>query len=405
MKKGLLLSVVASTMIFAGGDIAPVEPAAAAPAADCSDFYGSVGAYYQSQQADSGDLFSTDAGVGATNFSVSATLGVEKEIANGIGFGAEVSGWSTLGWSDGPANDNITARVPAGTLEGGRLSQLYLTASFGNTAAKVGRFALPISLSPFAWTDSWAGVKDVTFEGALVANTDLADTTVYGVYVKNAFVGESTRAAIGADEGGLFALGMVNKSLANTTITAVGYYAPDYTVIGEDLVAVFGTANTTFGDYKLDIQAAYVADAGQDASDDTFAIGARISGTFGMFDASLAASYINESTTALYAAGGYWLYTSGEEDDRLNPGLATTAIQAKVSAKVGIGKLYGRLAYYMDDGGAGAQTEDSVGARVGYKFTVSGIDMKAEYRYRNRTAYDGTETERHRVRLEAAYKF
>ena len=47
MKKGLLLSVVASTMIFAGGDIAPVEPAAPAPAADCSDFYGAVGAYYQ----------------------------------------------------------------------------------------------------------------------------------------------------------------------------------------------------------------------------------------------------------------------------------------------------------------------------------------------------------------------
>ncbi|MDQ1325057.1 MAG: hypothetical protein QG564_181, partial [Campylobacterota bacterium] len=32
MKKTLLLSVVASTMIMAGGDIAPVEPAVETPA-------------------------------------------------------------------------------------------------------------------------------------------------------------------------------------------------------------------------------------------------------------------------------------------------------------------------------------------------------------------------------------
>jgi hypothetical protein len=50
MKKGLLLSVVASTMIFAGGDIAPVEPAAPASA----DFWGQIGFYYQAEDIDGG---------------------------------------------------------------------------------------------------------------------------------------------------------------------------------------------------------------------------------------------------------------------------------------------------------------------------------------------------------------
>ncbi len=409
MKKGLLLSVIASTMIFAGGDIAPVEPAAAAPKADCSDFYGSVGAYYQSQQADSADLFDTTAGVGATAFSVVTTLGVEKNLFGAIGFGAEVSGWSSLGM--GEIDNNIGARVPAGTMEGGQLSELFLTASFGNTAAKFGRFAAPASLSPFAWTDSWAGVKDVTFEGVMLANTDVEDTTLYGAYIMNLFAFD-TRTAIGADEGGLFAAGFVNKSIENTTISAVGYYVPDAAILGEDLVAAFATVNSKLGNIKVDLQAGYVDVAETvDLDDATYAAGARVSGSFGAFDASLAASYVNDGSASLSATsalgnpvGGYWLYTAGEENAQLD-GLATTAIQAKISTKVGIGKLFGRVATYTSTDGAGAQTETSLGARIGYSFKVAGIATSVQYRFRSHTSYDDVDTDRHRVRVQAVYKF
>ena len=50
MKKTLLLSVVASTMIMAGGSIAPVEPVVEAPVvAEASgwDFSGQAVVYYQ----------------------------------------------------------------------------------------------------------------------------------------------------------------------------------------------------------------------------------------------------------------------------------------------------------------------------------------------------------------------
>ncbi len=414
MKKGLLLSVVASTMIFAGGDIAPVEPAAAAPAADCSDFYGQVGAYYQSEtgyymkdgKSVESDLFSDEA---TNDFSVTATIGVEKEIFNGIGFGAEVAGYTTLGLDTNDNNDAHIDGPRTGTREGGELSQLYLTASFGNTAIKVGRYALPQSLSPFAWTDTTAGVKDTVFEGLVVANTDVTDTTIYGVYARNAVDG-STRTAIGKDDLGLFALGFVNKSVADTTISAVGYYLPDAAIdaAGDTYAeyAGFATVDTKFDAYKVSFQAAYVGGDEEVGTDATFAVGAKVSGNFGMFDASLAASYINDGDFALAYAGGYWLYTANEIDAQIG-GYATTAILAKVGAKVGIGKLYGSLGYWLVDSNDVAGEEDNVlGARVGYKFKVAGVATKIEYRYRNTVLNgDSEDVTRNRVRIEATYKF
>ena len=424
MKKGLLLSIVASTVIFAGGDIAPVEPAAAAPAADCSDFYGSVGAYYQSQAWDTGDIFSTDtfsgtAGVKApvTNFSVTAVVGVEKTLFSGIGFGAEVAGWSSLGWPD--VTNNVTNRAGTST-EGGELSQLYLTASFGNTAIKIGRFALPVALSPYAWSDRTGGVLDVTYEGALVANTDLADTTIYGVYAKNMTNG-TTRTATGADSIGLFALGFVNKSIANTTVTAVGYYVPDATIIAGTDQAVYSgflTVASKFGDYGVK---AMVAAVGGDSAnsiysfnalgDTTFGVEGEISGNFGMFDAKLAASYVNDGSFKLNPVTGYSaLATDKAEAFEVYVGAggvshAVTGVTLDLGVKAGPGKLYGSLGYWDFDTTAAADRDNTVGARVGYKFKVAGISTKVEYRYRDRTANNGTETERHRVRIEAQYKF
>ena len=52
MKKILLLSVVASTMIMAGGDIAPVEPVVEAPIAEAWNFDGDMVAYTQTADGD-----------------------------------------------------------------------------------------------------------------------------------------------------------------------------------------------------------------------------------------------------------------------------------------------------------------------------------------------------------------
>ena len=410
MKKGLLLSIVASTVIFAGGDIAPVEPAAAAPAADCSDFYGQVGVYYQSEAKGDDSVFSDEA---TNNLSATVVLGVEKEIFNGIGFGAQLNGWSTLGLAPGGTlNEDGDGHIDGARVnddEGAALVEMYATASFGNTGIKLGRFALPIALSPYAWTDNTGGVKDKTFEGVMFANTDLADTTVYGVYVKNMFASATnTRSALGKDDIGVFALGMVNKSVENTKITAVGFYAPDIDAVDDGAqYAGYLTVNSKVGDYKVDFQAAYVDGdrvvAGEDA-DAKFAVAARISGKIGMVGASLAASYVNDGGYALAPVGGaWWLYTANEvTGEELVAGTATTGVLAKVSAKVGMGTLFGTLGYWSADDAANTEM---IGARIGYKFKVAGISTKIVYRYRNQTADEAEDQERQRVRIEGTYKF
>jgi len=126
MKKGLLLSIAASVMIFAGGDIAPVEPAAPASA----DFWGQIGFAYQFQDEDWKGLDFGDTEDNA--FSTSLVLGVEKELGAGFGFGAELAGWTDFGLdiADG-------SRVESGDQTSAEVSQAYLTYTFGNTAIKV----------------------------------------------------------------------------------------------------------------------------------------------------------------------------------------------------------------------------------------------------------------------------
>ncbi len=94
MKKTLLLSVVASTMIMAGGDIAPVEPVVEAAPVEASawEFSGQAVAYLQTRDAlggtQNGDLFGGNTTATGLGLQLRAT---NADIFAGIGFGAEVS--------------------------------------------------------------------------------------------------------------------------------------------------------------------------------------------------------------------------------------------------------------------------------------------------------------------------
>jgi hypothetical protein len=99
MKKTLLLSAVASTIAFAGGDIAPVQPVvpAATPAPAACDFWGSIGARYEAHDDDTntGEFGDKE----NNRFGLAVDLGVEKDLGYGFGFGAEVAagtGWQQI---------------------------------------------------------------------------------------------------------------------------------------------------------------------------------------------------------------------------------------------------------------------------------------------------------------------
>ncbi len=304
MKKTLLLSVVASTMIMAGGDIAPVEPVVEAPVEVSGwDFSGQAVAYYQTTDWANGvDLFDQDGARGNVGLQLRA---VNKDLFWGFGAGGEVSGVGTLGLdNDVIGNVMQSANTSNNDGEGGWISQAYLTYGFGNTSIKAGRQELPKALSPFAFSEGWNVFKN-TFDAALIVNTDISDTTIVGAWVQGGnFCGVNTNMSdynkVNGDDG-IFMLTAQNKSVEGLSLTGSWYYAAD--MIGAD------DANILWGDatYKMDNfviagQAGTVMSDG--FNDDTVAYGAKIGGNFDMFSASLAYSGVDDGDTGIFNVGG-----------------------------------------------------------------------------------------------------
>jgi len=265
MKKTLLLSVVASTMIMAGGDIAPVEPVVE-PVAEVSawEWSGTAKVYYQTMDHENFALGNGPVVGNSEDFfhrnSSAADAGLQLRVANkdvigGFGFGAELTALSTLNLVNW---DVVTASMQSAgfsehaqdaddALSSAWISQAYLTYGIGNTSIKVGRQELPKSLSPFAFSEGWNVFKN-TFEAALLVNTDITDTTLVGAYVNRAngvlsYAGSivAITAGTGANhaagdladwrdvgEDGTYMLTAQNKSIAGLTATGSFYYAPNF---------------------------------------------------------------------------------------------------------------------------------------------------------------------------------
>ena len=417
MKKGLLLSVVASTMIFAGGDIAPVEPAAPASA----DFWGQIGFAYQFESDKIGGFdvnllppfhvpgSKTGLGKKQNNaFSTAVVLGVEKQLAYGFGFGAEVAGWTDFGLD---IADN--ARVAGGDQTNAEVSQAYLTYSFGNTAIKAGRQALPKAVSPWAWSDRTAGVIDNSFDAIVIANTDIQDTTLVGAFVANRVTNNSPLHIGNGKIDGLYMLSMINKSLANTTLTLTGYYVPKF--FGPKAAwSIWGSALTSFDTVKAGLQVAYVG-GNINGAKDTFGVAGKVGSSWGDFDATLIAGYINKGDYTLNLGGTSAFWTDNEMAGDISPFQQRQwAILLKAGYKLPVGKIYGSLGYWdyaHNSNSFAADYDKAWGARLGYKFTVAGVNAKVEYRYRDISYNNGLlisnkgNDKRQRIRVEAYYKF
>lgn len=271
MKKVLFLSLVASSMIMAGGDIAPVEPTQEMPVTVSGwQFSGQGVVYYQTMNIDEDGVDFFEQEGAAANAGVQLRA-VNKNLFAGIGVGVELSGLGTLGLEE----DVVTypMQLPsAGNLNSGWVSQLYLTYGFGNTEIKIGRQELPKSLSPFAYSEDWNVFKN-TFDAALVVNSDIPDTTVAFAYVKKAnwngspvyedlideydpYVEGMNRFYDVAD--GALMLTVQNKSIENLTLTGTYYDIRDFGNIfwadaqyNTDLFNV-GVQGGTFNDENYD---------------------------------------------------------------------------------------------------------------------------------------------------------
>jgi len=303
MKKTLLLSVVASTMIMAGGDIvAPVEPVIETPAVaqDCGDwkFSGQGVVYYQTTdfvdalKTGEPDLFEQTSSLANVGLQLRA---INKDIFAGIGAGVELTGLGTWGLEEDVVGK--TMQTPA---KGGWVSQAYLTYAMGNTNFTIGRQELPKALSPFAFSEGWNVFKN-TFDAGLVVNTDLPNTTLVGAIVfkanGNGIANDmSSFSSINpdgdsGDDTPVFMLTAQNKSIEGLTLTGTVYQSSEFAG-DEDLLALWGDAKFNVGNFGIGLQGGSI-DVGQD--DVAVALGAKASGKFGNFGACIGFSSTDEN--------------------------------------------------------------------------------------------------------------
>ena len=299
MKKTLLLSVVASAVVMAGGDIAPVEPAVEAPVVEETasnwDFNGQAVIYYETNdRGAANDLFDQGSSRADAGLQLKA---VNDDVAYGIGAGVEVSALGTLALEKDVVS-SVMANPSTGNLKGGWVSQAYVTYGMDNTSFKIGRQELPKALSPFAFSESWNVFKN-TFDAALVVNTDIEDTTLVGAYVAGAnnYGGMSTFGDIGASNKGVYMLTAQNKSVDDLTLTGTYYYAQEFSA-GEDANILWVDAQYTMDNYLFAAQGGYVFGDAVDGVETT-AFGAKVAGDFDMFKASLAYSFVGDKDAAL----------------------------------------------------------------------------------------------------------
>lgn len=165
----IVISTIAASMLtstlYAGGDIAPVEPEVEvkiAPVAEKRDFFKTVDGYVRAgYQADGDD---------ATDLALGGKLHVETNAWYGLSAGASFYTTNVIGDNDGAGVPFFDANNKSYSI----LGEAYIKGEWGNTMLKIGRQEID---TPFLDTDD-IGMVPNTYEAALLVNTDITDTTI-----------------------------------------------------------------------------------------------------------------------------------------------------------------------------------------------------------------------------------
>jgi len=285
MTKTVLLSVVASTMIMAGGDIKPVEPVVETPVAQVEESVGKVSGQLRGFYIDR-----TYSGILENNrnsLAFGGWIGYDTAVWNGLSAGVKFYATEGVKLHDGPySSASYDPSLYGEDFESyGFIGEAYLNYKIGNTNLKVGRQKLN---TPLAGADD-ARMLPNLFEAAVLSNTDIADTTLILAHVTREAVGTFANVypagllslqsgyGLGFKEGtsghfadmGVIALGKGNdtsgvtagaviyKGIENLTLQAWDYYAHDI-LNAVYLQADYGWNCLLNNDVKMKASAQYI---------------------------------------------------------------------------------------------------------------------------------------------------
>jgi hypothetical protein len=176
---------------------------------------------------------------------VGVQLNLDADLKNDFSFGSQVTYLGTAGLEKNlvsgvkQTTNGTTILNQAGFDDTFAVTKFFIAKKIANTTLKLGRQALPKSLSPLAFSETW-NVFQNTFDAILAVNSDIPDTTVVAAYVGKGNGNTTGLAAFGdlhAETGGAvvaagtnltvagtaYMLTVQNASLPLTTVTA-SYY-------------------------------------------------------------------------------------------------------------------------------------------------------------------------------------
>lgn len=338
MRRYLALSMVASTLLMAGGVIVPVEPVVGVAAEqDYGEIFGQSRTFY---------LDRTYSGSLVNNRSSLATGGyIGYKTPDFNGFTAVVAAYGTYGFDIHDEDASVagaSAYDPA--LYGDNfenyafIGQLYLNYAFGNTNIKIGRQQLD---TPMVGSDDARMIPNL-FEAAVLSNTDIDDTTLILAHITRETVGtfanvypaslpslaiqggygygykEGTNGRFadmgvitlgaGTDTAGVTASAIIYKGIENLTLQAWDYYAYDI-LNAVYLQADYGWNCLLNNDVKMTASAQYINERD---------VGDQLAGNV---DSNYGAVKLNAAYGAL---SGYAAYSqAADSDGTMNGGILT----------------------------------------------------------------------------------
>ncbi|PHM18142.1 MAG: hypothetical protein CJD30_02890 [Sulfuricurvum sp. PD_MW2] len=147
---------------------------------------GDAKLFYGTSNTDQTTAGTSDALFGYDNSYADTALriGATGDLTKGVSFGVTATAVSTLGLENNlVANTWTGAHYHSGAVDDEAwVSEAWIAATLGKTTAKIGRMELD---TPLAFSEKWS-VAANTFEGAVLLNQDLPDTTLVGAWVGKA---------------------------------------------------------------------------------------------------------------------------------------------------------------------------------------------------------------------------
>ncbi len=189
MKKTLLLSVVASTLIMAGGDIAPVEPVKEVASPQVEDGYtffnnvkakGEIRARYAFVDTDN----TVDNASALTN---RLMLGISANLFGVDGLSTYLEATNVIGsgdyWdlSNGDISDKGVYNVVADPSQT-RITQAYVDYAFGKTLLRAGRQGVNLDNQRFVGTVNWRQMPQ-TYDAVAIIDNSIENLNLLAAYV------------------------------------------------------------------------------------------------------------------------------------------------------------------------------------------------------------------------------